>query len=223
MKKYLYYVLFILLCLTIGIAGVSAGYRWYARRESATVIEAVKPPRVENDSARNADTQPEAEQAAAMFSQSVTKLEALSEDEPVDLAPYHGGVRITPVTQMVYEYCYDDGRVESSREDAPYFLLDMGAEKLEEMFPDWEVTVFTEDEVVMRKYVPGKSGEYYIVGIQDGYVAVFYQQPVNGTKLKEITNTPVHTLSSDERQRLADGIQIQGNDRLAKVMEDYGS
>ena len=131
--------------------------------------------------------------------------------------------KIRADTTIIYEYCHEDGQVDTSRERAPYFLIGMTEEEMVRRFTDWRVAEFSGDRVVMQKDVPGKSGHYYIVGVKDGYIAVFYQFPVNGTNLKEITDTPVSALSARERQRLEDGIEITGEAALARIMEDYGS
>lgn len=59
--------------------------------------------------------------------------------------------------------------------------------------------------------------------IQDGYVAVFYQNPVNGERLKEVTKMPVNSLSENDRKYLKTGIKVIGDDKLIKVLQDYES
>ena len=133
-------------------------------------------------------------------------------------------VKIQPTTQMVYEYVYsDDGFIETAEETAPYFLLDADEERISMLFSDWEILQFSEDTVVMRKEMPGASIQHYIVSVQDGFVSVFYQQPINGSILKEITNTPVSTLHEDEQRRLLRGVPVSGEDELIRILQDYGS
>lgn len=132
--------------------------------------------------------------------------------------------KITPSTKMVYEYYYeDDNKVETLEEVPPYFLIDMTRQSLEENFKDWQIQSFSSKEVVMRKNIKGQSNQHYILGEYEGYVAVFYQKEINGVNLKEITDTPVSSLSEDEQARLREGISIDGNDELMKVLEDYSS
>ena len=132
--------------------------------------------------------------------------------------------RIVPSTLMVYEYVYKDGGIqETTQDNSPYFLLDKTEEEISDMFSDWEIVSFTSEKVVLRKTLEEKSGQYYILGIQDGCIAVFYSEPVNGSKLKEVTSTPVSALSAEEQIRLREGINVDGKEELMRLLEDYGS
>ncbi|MDR3240470.1 MAG: BofC C-terminal domain-containing protein [Clostridiales bacterium] len=150
------------------------------------------------------------------------------DEEPAPAAqpplPTPEPVRIHSGTTMIYEYYYQgDNRIETSEEEAPYFLLNMTQEKLREQFEDWQIVEFTDTQVVMRKNVPGASAHSYILGVKDNYVAVFRQTSAGAINLKEITSMPIQALSPDEQQKLRDGIKVADDEHLAKVLEDYGS
>ncbi len=131
---------------------------------------------------------------------------------------------ILPSTKIVYDYYYEeDGCVESTSEYAPHFLIGMKENELKNIFSDWQVKNFSKEKVVMQKNISGLSYQHYVIGIKDGYVAVFYQNQVNGTNLKEITNTPVSSLTADDRKRLEEGIKISGEDKLIAILQDYES
>ena len=133
-------------------------------------------------------------------------------------------VRIGMNTKIVYEYFNpEDGTSETTEESSPYFLLDMAIDKLENRFTDWEIVEFTEDKVVMRKIVSGYDRSFYIRGIKDGYIAVFYQNTSSGTTLKQMTDTPVTALPREEQKMLEQGIKVDSKTQLAGVLQDYGS
>lgn len=132
--------------------------------------------------------------------------------------------RITPSTKLVYEYYYEeDGQVKVEEEVPPYFLIDMTRKDLEENYPDWQLKSFSQAEVVMRKNISGKSKERYIIKEYDGYVAVFFEEPVDGVSLRELTDTPVSSLSPEEQDKLRTGINVIGEEALISALEDYES
>lgn len=132
--------------------------------------------------------------------------------------------RITPSTKLVYEYYYEgDGQTKREEEVPPYFLLDMTRQDIEEKYPDWQLKSFSNSEVVMRKNIAGKVKERYIIGEYDGYVAVFFEQPVDGVSLRELTDTPISSLTDEEQTKLKIGISILGEDALINAMENYES
>ncbi|MDR1532449.1 MAG: BofC C-terminal domain-containing protein [Clostridiales bacterium] len=132
--------------------------------------------------------------------------------------------RITGATKMIYEYHYlDDGTTERSEEAPPYFLVNLDGGGLREMFVDWEIVSFSAERVVMRKNIADKVERQYVVGVLNGYVAVFYSQSREGASLKELLNMPVSALPEAERTRLEKGIRVIGDEALVRILQDYGS
>ena len=62
----------------------------------------------------------------------------------------------------------------------------------------------------------------YRIGTDHGFVAVFYVAD-DYLALKERTRTPESALSSEERERLADGVYIYTEEQLVRALQDYGS
>lgn len=134
---------------------------------------------------------------------------------------------IKPSTKIIYNYYYEDeGFCESTNEMAPQFLIGMNAEELKNTFAnsDWKINNFSGLEVVLQKNISKSEKQNYVIGIKNGYVAVFYHEnKLCALNLKEVTNTPVNSLSPEEQERLKNGIKISGNDNLLLVMQDYES
>lgn len=132
--------------------------------------------------------------------------------------------KITPSTKMIYEYLYKDDKITETIEDVPpYFLIDLTREDIEKSFDEWQVKSFSEKEVVLQKIMEGKSTKHYIIGEYDGYLAVFYEKEINGTRLKEITDTPIESLSIKEKNEIKNGIKIKGDDELIHYLENFES
>lgn len=132
--------------------------------------------------------------------------------------------KITPSTKIVYEYYYPNENITEKQESVPpYFMLDLTLDDMVNYYPEWEIRKFSEKEVVMRKTIFDESGRKYIVGEHEGYIAVFYQVEQAGISLKQVTDTPVSALSSEDRQKIENGIYVDGEYELAKVLEDYES
>ncbi len=194
--KILKYSLIVFGCIAIGIIGIFAGYNIF------------KPDKIYVDELELVEDS----QEPAVLEASLTTTPSASFE------------KIMSTTNIVYEYYYtEDGKTERTEEEPPYFLLNLTEKALADKLSDWEILSFSTDEVVLRKNVSAKSDQHYIVSDLDGYVAVFYETPINGTRLKEMTNTPIIALSQVEQNRLKEGIYISGKEELIKILEDYGS
>lgn len=133
-------------------------------------------------------------------------------------------VKVKPYTKMIYEYYYKgDKNTERAEEAPPHFMIGKTKAEMEITFDQWEIVKFTEEEVIMRRQMEGSSTQNYIVGVQDGYVAVFYNEAIDGAKIKEVTDTPISALPEDEKQKLLNGISISGEEALLRLLEDYTS
>jgi len=69
-------------------------------------------------------------------------------------------------------------------------------------------------------YFNSSQEALYVVGIFNGYIAVYY---ASGGNIKEVTSTPVSALVEEEQQRLANGIPIYNDEQLVRILQDYGS
>lgn len=132
--------------------------------------------------------------------------------------------KINDSTKMVYEYCYEgDGYIERVEDTPPYFLIDLDRKSLTEKMNEWQILKFSDSEVVMRKNVSGNGTQNYIISEYEGLVTVFYEQPVDGERIMEITDTPVNSLPQEEQIKIKNGIKIKGQNELIKCMENYES
>ena len=52
---------------------------------------------------------------------------------------------------------------------------------------------------------------------------IFYEKEINGTNLKEITNTPLESLPIEEQEKIKKGIKITGKEELMRFLVSYGS
>lgn len=60
----------------------------------------------------------------------------------------------------------------------------------------------------------------YILGASEGFVAVFYYDRPD---IKELTGTPTSSLTSDEFNRLTEGVNIYSEEQLVRFLQDYDS
>lgn len=161
------------------------------------------------------------EDGSALVEEEVEKIsEAVpNQKETVDVSTKQ---KVISSTKLIFQsYNQQEELVEEREEMPPYFLLDLTLSELQKYYPEWLILSFSDQEVVMRKNIEEEN--HYIVGEQDGYITVFYEKEKNGVSIHEKTDTPVSSLSHEEQIRLNDGIVVIGEERLARILEDYES
>jgi hypothetical protein len=86
----------------------------------------------------------------------------------------------------------------------------------------WAVAAFSGSAVELHRVITGLCPEmttYRTLGVHDGKVAVFLGRPTTGLLLREVTNIPVETLPYADRDRLAAGIVVRGDQDIEVYLE----
>ena len=110
---------------------------------------------------------------------------------------------------------------DSIKGSCPYELIGKSMSDVKDFYPDWQVTEFSSGAVTLRKNLGSENDERYVVGVYEGYVAVFYESSEEGIYM--LTEIPVNTLEEDKQKMLEEGIYVEGRERLNRILEDYSS
>ncbi len=124
------------------------------------------------------------------------------------------------VTEKKYTTC---GHIIRKRTAAPEDMVNLTESQLQKAYRDWTVKEFTPDQVVIYQEVHSKCPDHFVLKDKDGLVAIYFQTPINGVTLKEVTPISVRNLRSQDRTRLKSGIKVESSKELAQVLEDLGS
>lgn len=151
----------------------------------------------------------------------------VSEEETAEqkVVPIAGdNAAIQKDTQMVYQYYYTkDQMTKEQKEPAQDYLIGLDRKQLESIFQGWQLVYFSPEKVILRCSVEGSSTESYILGISNGYLAVFCERDGKQITLTEKTDIPIDILPAAEQQQLREGIRVNGEENLAKLLSDYTS
>lgn len=151
------------------------------------------------------------------------KNESVNTDAPEEAAKevsISDGLDETAV--FTYEIYNDITQMSDSvKGECPYELIGKSMSDVKDFYPDWQVTEFSSESVTLRKNLGSDNNERYIVGVYEGYVAVFYENSEEGIYM--LTEIPVNTLEDEKQKMLEEGIYVEGRERLNRILEDYSS
>ena len=151
------------------------------------------------------------------------KNESVNTDAPEEAAKevsISDGLDETAV--FTYEIYNDITQMSDSvKGKCPYELIGKSMSDVKDFYPDWQVTEFSSESVTLRKNLGSDNNERYIVGVYEGYVAVFYENSEEGIYM--LTEIPVNTLEDEKQKMLEEGIYVEGRERLNRILEDYSS
>jgi len=206
LKQFFNTLFFTLLLATIAGAGIFIGYNAVMDRESTHHEEDV----------------------AVFASVRVTSSRYDTPTEPIAQTVYSDYTemeRFAPGAIIRFEhYTRGNNEVEVWEMEIPHALVDRTSRYLQTVFPQWTIDTYDSSGATLRREIPPPPKEVYLVSVtSDGFVAIFYDAGVDGSRLKDITNISINSLPETERERLQAGILVQGEDALMRLLEDLGS
>lgn len=131
---------------------------------------------------------------------------------------------IRPGAKLIIEKRFSVcGHVSRKQTNVPNDMINLTEQQLKSAYKNWSIKSFSPEEIILYQEVNTKCSNHFILKEKDGLVAVYYQTPVNGISLKEVTPILVENLRAQDKERLKTGIKIESQQELAQVLEDLGS
>lgn len=120
-------------------------------------------------------------------------------------------------TILEFHYNYSDGLSSTQYTMPPEYMSGYTKEELEKAYSSWQMDSFSENRVVFIKNFETESTQHYVLKDYNGYVGVFYKKT---GMLKELTSTPVASLSAADAEKYKKGFYVDGDENLVKCLED---
>ena len=99
--------------------------------------------------------------------------------------------------------------------------VNLTEDEIREKYADWNLELFSSEEIILLKEVDSFCGEHYLVTEKDGFIAISTVDQDGTVTFKEKTNIPVEYLPETDRITLKNGIMVYGTEELNKLLEDY--
>jgi hypothetical protein len=134
-------------------------------------------------------------------------------------------VRFLPGAIIRFEHYGANGSVvDAWAMDIPSSLIGRTSDYLRTVFPQWSVEGYDSAGATLRRIAPSAPTQVYLVSsTPEGFIVVFFDDEIGGTRLKEVTNISTVGLPEIEVQRLNAGVLVRGEERLMRFLEDFGS
>lgn len=100
-------------------------------------------------------------------------------------------------------------------------MVNLTKTELENLYSNWKIDKFTNDEIELYKEFNENCGEHYLVKSLDGYVTIYNLHEDNSTELKEQTDIAVKYLALEDMNELENGIILYGKENLNAYIENF--
>ena len=131
-------------------------------------------------------------------------------------------VKISPNALIIFKTTYEKcGHTLNKYEIASEEIVNLTQEELEKKYDKWEITYFSEKEVVLLKKVNESCKQHYVIKEKGGYLAVYLINDNNVEELKETTGISTEYLTEIDLSKLKEGIKVNGLEELNSKLEDF--
>ena len=130
-------------------------------------------------------------------------------------------IRLSPNCSITFKKHYTScNHTTNEYTNIPEELVNMDKQSVQERYPDWDITEFQSNEVIMKKDLEGECGEHYVLRDIDNTIVVFKVE--NGVEQEyEKTSISTEYLPETDKISFRDGLEVNGKENLSQVLEDY--
>ncbi len=100
-------------------------------------------------------------------------------------------------------------------------LINLSEEELKLKFSDWKVNEFSKQQVILSREISTYCPRHYIIGVKDGYIAIYVYDSEGKKVLFEQTDISISTLTAEDQKNLEYGIIADSEDELQQKLEGF--
>lgn len=129
---------------------------------------------------------------------------------------------LTHNTQLIFKTHFTscghtiEKSVQASSEEA-----DMDEKQLKEKFTDWEISAYSPPVIELSRRLDAYCPNHFIIGMEDGYIAIYVYDSNGNRTLQEKTDISVATLTPEDQQALEGGIIVDTDDQKEQTLEGF--
>ena len=120
--------------------------------------------------------------------------------------------------KIYYKTC---GHLIEKSQNIEQSLVNLTEEEFRKQLPEWEIQKFTPEQIVLYKELSEFCNEHYKLKIENGYVRIYELDEQKNEKLLKSTDISSEYLTSEDLEKLKNGIEIYTKKELNKTIEDF--
>lgn len=156
------------------------------------------------------------------------KQDELSGINNIDKTVIQQEVKVTPSTTLEYICYYSECNHSEKEVKRPNEkMVGMNEEEFMEYLtktdPRWEMLVFNSDRIILSMTKAQLCPEHFIIGINDDKITVYKIDDLGEKVLYRVVNSSLKLLKKVDQEKLLEGIVVDSEEEMIKVLENFSS
>lgn len=129
---------------------------------------------------------------------------------------------LSPNAKIIFKDYYKScGHIETVEEKASEEVVNLYEQQIREIYSDYELEDFSQEEVSFYKEVDGMCDKHYLLIEEEGYLAIYKLENSGDKTLISKTNISSEYLTETDNVQLKQGMYVYGLDELNRALEDF--
>lgn len=130
--------------------------------------------------------------------------------------------KVSPNAIFIYKIEYKKcGHTKKEYDTAPQIAVNKTESEIKELYFNWELESFSNNEVVLKKVEEGICDEHYVIRDEEGQIVVNKLDENNNEEIIERTGIIVQYLPDSDRENIHNGIYVNGQEALNRLLENF--
>lgn len=134
----------------------------------------------------------------------------------------YSSTKILPNAVFTFNTYYKGcGHTVKEEKNAGEDVINKSEQEISEIYSDWDIKKFSENDVILYKEINGVCDEEYIIREKDGNIVIFKLNNEGREILYDTTSIESQYLPETDLMQLKEGVKVRGLEKLNQIIEDY--
>lgn len=130
--------------------------------------------------------------------------------------------KISPNCLLILKKYYEEcNHTINEYVDVSYDLVNGTKDDLQKAYPYWQIEKFSSNQIILYKEFNSNCGQHFVLKEDEGKITVYKINENNEEEVYEKTEISVEYLSETDKNKINEGIRVNGIEELNQLLEDF--
>lgn len=148
--------------------------------------------------------------------------EEIKEQAKLDIETNSNEKKISPNCLIILKRYYNECQHTINEYiNIPKTLVNGTKEDLQREYKNWEIQNFSSNKIILYRKFESNCGQHFLLKNDNGKIAIYKINENSGEELYKETEISVEYLTETDKEKIQNGIRVNGIEELNQLIEDF--
>lgn len=148
--------------------------------------------------------------------------EKIKEQAKLDIETNSNEKKISPNCLIILKRYYNECQHTINEYiNIPKTLVNGTKEDLQREYKNWEIQNFSSNKIILYRKFESNCGQHFLLKNDNGKIAIYKINENSGEELYKETEISVEYLTETDKEKIQNGIRVNGIEELNQLIEDF--